>query len=76
MSITSLISSKRGQISTELGIIVASAVLVSIIVAYSYVKNIKNTQMDLTGKTANKTVTNLANKTYNVTQKIMDINVS
>ncbi len=57
----------------EVGIIVSAAVLIGIITAYYYVQDIKHTQMDLTGKTANNTTTQLAKGAKNVTDKISNI---
>ncbi|XRO77551.1 class III signal peptide-containing protein [Methanocaldococcus sp. 10A] len=70
MLINLITQSKRGQISLELGIIISSTVLVSIIVAYFYIVNFKKTQIDVTGKLANNTTSIITKKASNITQKL------
>ncbi|EHP87442.1 class III signal peptide-containing protein [Methanotorris formicicus] len=60
-----IITSKRAQISLELGILLMVAVTVVVIVAYYYLTTIKTS-----GETVNKTITN-ASTTYS--EKIKDI---
>ena len=57
--------SKRGQISMEIGILVAAAVAVAAIAAYFYVNNLKGSA-EKAGKAANDTIDSLgtAAKTY------------
>ncbi len=67
--------SKKGQISMEIGILVAAAVLVAVIAAYYYVKNVSS-QASKAGEVANNTTTQLANKANEITGKINNITVS
>ena len=53
--------SKKGQVSMEIGILVASAVVVGAISSYYYMRNIKESHPENIGKSANKTVVILGN---------------
>ena len=64
--------SKKGQISMEIGILVAAAVLVAVIAAYYYVKNVSS-QASKAGEVANNTTTQLAKGAENVTSKISNV---
>ena len=46
----------------EIGILVASAVAVSALASYFYIKNVKDTEMDRTGSQASQTVSTLTQK--------------
>ena len=56
------ILSNRGQVSMEIGILVAAAVAVSALASYFYIKNVKDTEMDNTGKQAVNTTKTLTQK--------------
>ena len=60
MSINKILS-KRGQISTEIGIIIIATITVSTIAVYYYVTNYLNSSPDTPGKAANKTIKTLDN---------------
>ncbi|HIP91414.1 MAG TPA: class III signal peptide-containing protein [Methanothermococcus okinawensis] len=53
--------SKKGQISTEIGILVVATIAVSTIAAYYYISNYLNSNPDTPGKVANKTINTLNN---------------
>ena len=63
--------SKKGQLSMEMGLLVAAAVLVAVIVAYYYTTRTKS-MMEKASDTANQTVQSFSNtahtKTLNITQ--------
>ena len=61
--------SKRGQISMEIGILVAAAVAVAAVAAYFYVKSVKSSAQDV-GSAASDTISTMKNKTGDVTDKI------
>ena len=65
--------SKKGQLSMEMGILIAAAVLVAVIVAYYYTSRTKAV-MDEAGKTANDTAHNFSKASSDVSNKI-DTNV-
>ncbi|NPA62371.1 MAG: class III signal peptide-containing protein [Methanococci archaeon] len=56
------ISSKKGQLSMEVGILISSAVLVGVITTYIYIMNFKKIRVDAAGKKA-------TNATETMTQK-------
>ncbi|WP_421078418.1 class III signal peptide-containing protein [Methanothermococcus sp. Ax23] len=63
MKLLKKLTSKKGQVSMEIGILVAAAVAVAAIAAYYYVKNVKSSAKgaevaasDATSKLGNKTV--------------------
>ena len=64
--------SKKGQLSMEMGILIAAAVLVAVIVAYYYTSRTKAV-MDEAGKNANKTAHDLGNYSDNITKKTVDV---
>ena len=53
--------SKRGQVSTEIGILIVATITVSTIAVYYYITNYLNSSPDTPGKTANKTINTLNN---------------
>ena len=61
--------SKRGQISMEIGILVAAAVAVAAVAAYFYVKSVKSSAKNV-GSAANETITQMENKTKEIAQNI------
>ncbi|ABR55574.1 conserved hypothetical protein [Methanococcus vannielii SB] len=69
------ISSKTGQVSMEIGILVAGAVVVSVVASYFYVLNSKYSDTGA-GKTANQTSNSLLNLSSETCEKISKINVS
>ncbi|ACX73268.1 Protein of unknown function DUF361 [Methanocaldococcus vulcanius M7] len=69
MKILKKIMSKKGQLSMEVGILVAAAVLVAVIAGYYYVKNIKSSSTTA-GEKANKTVTTLGEAAENISSNI------
>ena len=54
MKILEKLTSKKGQVSMEIGILVAAAVAVAAIAAYFYVKNVKDSSTNAAA-TANQT---------------------
>jgi uncharacterized protein (UPF0333 family) len=54
------LTSKKGQVSMEIGILVAAAVAVAAIAAYFYAKNVRDSASNA-GKAANTTSNKLAN---------------
>ena len=64
--------SKRGQISMEIGILVAAAVAVAAIAAYFYVNNLKGSA-EKAGKAANDTIDTLDRAAEKYAQKIENI---
>jgi uncharacterized protein (UPF0333 family) len=69
MKILEKLTSKKGQVSMEIGILVAAAVAVAAIAAYFYVKNVKDSA-NTAGKKANETAEALGNVAGNVTEEI------
>ena len=63
------LASKKGQVSTEIGILVAAAVTVATIAALFYVKNVKGSA-EKAGEGANATVGNLSEKATEYAQEI------
>ncbi|MBW9220535.1 class III signal peptide-containing protein [Methanothermococcus sp. SCGC AD-155-N22] len=64
--------SKRGQISMELGILVAAAVAVAAIAAYFYISNVQKSA-EKAGKAGNKTVDELNKTADHYIKKIKDL---
>ena len=64
--------SKRGQVSMEIGILVAAAVAVAAIAAYFYVTNIKNSATKA-GKAANETIQELENVAKDYAKKMKNL---
>ena len=63
------LASKKGQVSTEIGILVAAAVTVATIAAIFYVKNVKGSA-EKAGEGANATVGKLSEKATEYVQKL------
>jgi uncharacterized protein (UPF0333 family) len=61
--------SKKGQVSMEIGILVAAAVLVAVIAGYFYVKNVKQ-QSTAAGEAAKNATVKLSEVATNATSKI------
>ncbi|WP_459201504.1 class III signal peptide-containing protein [Methanococcus sp. CF] len=66
------LTSKKGQISMELGILVAAAVAVAAVAAYFYATNVSNTGRQITNST-NQTTQALADAITNATSKLSDM---
>ena len=69
MKILEKLTSKKGQVSMEIGILVAAAVAVAAIAAYFYVKNVKESSTKA-GEQANETATALTDAAGNATKGI------
>jgi len=69
MEISKKITSKRGQLSIELGLIIAGVVLACGIIGYYYVVTSKNVAK-IVGETANKTAYNVSKAVNEVVDKI------
>ena len=67
------ILSKRGQISTEIGILIVATITVSTIAVYYYITNYLNSSPDTPGKTANKTINTLNNASKKYSDSISSI---
>ena len=63
------LTSKKGQVSMEIGILVAAAVAVAAIAAYFYANNVKAAQTE-TGAQASTTASTLGEVADNATGKI------
>ncbi|HIP91415.1 MAG TPA: class III signal peptide-containing protein [Methanothermococcus okinawensis] len=61
--------SKRGQISMEIGILVAAAVAVAAVAAYFYIQSVKSSAQDV-GAAADDTITKMKEKTEDIATKI------
>ena len=61
--------SKKGQLSMEMGILIAAVILVVTIVAYYYTTRTKS-MMERSGKEANTTVESMGVKTMDIIDKI------
>ncbi|ADG13021.1 Protein of unknown function DUF361 [Methanocaldococcus infernus ME] len=72
MKILEKLLSKRGQISMEIGILVAAAVAVAALAAYFYVTNIKSASTKA-GQHANTTVETLGGAAEQAAEKIQNI---
>lgn len=66
------LTSKKGQVSMEIGILVAAAVAVAAIAAYFYASNVSNTGKQITNST-NQTTQALADAISNATAKMSNI---
>ncbi|MBA2847587.1 class III signal peptide-containing protein [Methanococcus maripaludis] len=66
------LTSKKGQVSMEIGILVAAAVAVAAIAAYFYATNVKNAQAE-TGASAKSTTQALTNVSSDATTGIANI---
>ena len=69
MKILEKLFSKKGQVSMEIGILVAAAVAVAAIAAYYYVTNVKNSASSA-GTKATETTTKLSDLAGNATNGI------
>jgi uncharacterized protein (UPF0333 family) len=74
MKILEKLTSKKGQVSMEIGILVAAAVAVASIAAYYYVKNAKAASENA-GDKADKAVEKLGDTTQSAIDKIDNISV-
>ena len=66
------LASKKGQLSMEMGLLIAAAVLVAVIVTYYYTSRTKSV-MEEAGKRANETSINFSNSADTITGKIVDV---
>ncbi|MBA2849911.1 uncharacterized protein (UPF0333 family) [Methanococcus maripaludis] len=66
------LTSKKGQISLEMGILVAAAVAVAAIAAYFYATNVSNTGKQITNST-NQTTQALADAISDATSEMSNI---
>lgn len=66
------LTSKKGQVSMEIGILVAAAVAVAAIAAYFYATNVSNTGKQITNST-NQTTQALADAISDATSKMSNI---
>ena len=64
--------SKKGQISMEIGILVAAAVAVAAIAAYYYIQSVSDSAQNV-GETANDTISTMTSGAENYTDKIDDL---
>ena len=69
MKLLKKLTSKKGQVSMEIGILVAAAVAVAAIAAYYYVKNVKGSA-NAAGVQANETATKLSGVAANASEYI------
>lgn len=72
MKILEKLTSKKGQVSMEIGILVAAAVAVAAIAAYYYVTNVK-TASENAGADAGKAVTALTNQSGNAVTSLQKL---
>ena len=72
MKLLKKLASKKGQISLEVGLLIAAAVLVAVIVTYYYTSRTKSV-MEEAGKRANETAHDLGNYSDNITEKTVDV---
>ncbi|WP_456471708.1 class III signal peptide-containing protein [Methanocaldococcus sp.] len=75
MKILKKILSNRGQLSMEIGILVAAAVLVAVIAGFYYISNVQKLASNV-GNTAENATTKITEKASSVINKISSINVS
>ena len=66
------LASKKGQLSMEMGLLIAAAVLVAVIVAYYYASRTKAVMQEA-GRNANQTVHDLDTAASNVTTKTVNV---
>ncbi|MBB6067439.1 class III signal peptide-containing protein [Methanococcus maripaludis] len=69
------LTSKKGQVSMEIGILVAAAVAVAAIAAYFYAKNVKDSQANV-ADAANSTANALADIANDSTTGIKSLNIT
>ncbi|MCQ6254657.1 class III signal peptide-containing protein [Methanocaldococcus sp.] len=72
MKILKKLLSKKGQLSMEVGILIAAAVAVAAIAAYFYVKNVQNAATR-SGAAVNQTTGVLNQTAVNYAQKIQNL---
>ncbi|WP_292459434.1 class III signal peptide-containing protein [Methanothermococcus sp.] len=72
MKLLKKLTSKKGQVSMEIGILVAAAVAVAAIAAYYYATNVKNSASKA-GGAANTTVGAMGNASQNYANKLSKI---
>jgi len=65
--------SKKGQVSMEIGILVASAIAVAAVSSYYYMSGIIESHPENVGKTANKTSSVLGNKSIEYANAISNM---
>ncbi|ABO36019.1 conserved hypothetical protein [Methanococcus maripaludis C5] len=72
MKILEKLTSKKGQLSMEIGILVMAAVAVAAIAAYYYASNVSNSGKQITNST-NQTTQVLANAISSATAELSNI---
>ena len=73
MKILEKLTSKKGQVSMEIGILVVSAITVAVVSSYYYMLGIIESHPEKAGETANKTSSILGNKSIKYANSISDI---
>ena len=66
------LASKKGQLSMEMGLLIAAAVLVAVIVAYYYTSRTKAVMQEA-GKRANETAINYSNSADTIATKTVNV---
>ncbi|MBA2857339.1 uncharacterized protein (UPF0333 family) [Methanococcus maripaludis] len=69
------LTSKKGQVSMEIGILVAAAVAVAAIAAYFYAKNVKDSQANV-AQAANNTANALADIANDSVEGISSLDIT
>ncbi|WP_198005247.1 class III signal peptide-containing protein [Methanothermococcus okinawensis] len=72
MKMLKKLTSKKGQVSMEIGILVAAAVAVAAIAAYFYAKNVKGAAKH-SGEAANSSIGNMSTAANNYANKLSNI---
>ncbi|ABR56232.1 conserved hypothetical protein [Methanococcus aeolicus Nankai-3] len=72
MKLLKKLTSKKGQVSMEIGILVAAAVAVAAIAAYYYVSNVKSSAAN-SGAAAQTSSSKLANVATNYTDSLSNL---
>ncbi len=75
MKIIKKLTSKRGQISMEIGIITLSFIVISTIASYYYLSRVSDPINYDAGKNATKTIGVLKNKTIEANNHIKNISI-
>ena len=75
MKLLKKLLSKKGQLSMEVGVLVAAAVLVAVIAGYYYVKNVSSATTKA-GNESGKFVNTTATKSEEAINKLKDINIT
>ncbi|UXM84242.1 class III signal peptide-containing protein [Methanococcus aeolicus] len=73
MKLLKKLTSKKGQVSMEIGILVAAAVAVAAIAAYYYIWNVKESHPENAGISANKAIVILGNKSVQYANSISNL---